>query len=188
MNRTCKKCNVEKTLEEFSKRKEGLNNRRHECKLCFRKRQLVFQRTRLGMSGCIYRDQEKDSKRRNHLPPDYSLESFREWLFNCENFELLYNNWVSSEYNKNKRPSVDRLDDSIGYNFNNIQLLTWEENNEKHYAKRRKLTREPIKIKFEGEDLNLTDYCKLKNLNYSTVSYRINKLGWSVEKVINYKN
>lgn len=184
MERVCKVCNKEKDLSDFSKRKEGLNGYRHECKLCFSIRQLKFSRTEIGLSGNIFRDQKKDSKYRGHTPPSYSLKEFREWLFNQKNFKLLFNNWVKSDYKKDKRPSVDRLDNLQGYFFDNIQLLTWEENNEKNYESRRKLKRKSLKIIHNGEEVTLTEYCKLHKLNRSTISWRINSQGWSFEKAV----
>jgi hypothetical protein len=46
-----------------------------------------------------------------------------------KNFKVLYKNWVKSGYEKNFRPSVDRLDSTKGYSFDNIRLVTWKENN-----------------------------------------------------------
>ena len=47
------------------------------------------------------------------------------------NFKVLYNNWVESNYDKKKKPSIDRIDDFKGYSIGNIQLTTWELNKEK---------------------------------------------------------
>lgn len=138
MDKICKKCNTKKPLEKFLKRKEGVDGYRHECCSCYRERQLLFSRTRLGMSGNIYRDQKKDSKRRGHPSPSYTLEELREWLFAQVNFEVLYIRWTMSNYNKYERPSIDRLDESQGYYFGNIQLMTWGENNQKGYDSRKK--------------------------------------------------
>ena len=184
MERVCKICTKEKNLNEFHKRKEGLYGYRHECKLCFKTRQLKFSRTELGLSGNIFRDQKKDSKHRGHIPPSYSLKEFREWLFNQKNFKILFNKWIKSNYKKDQRPSVDRLDNYKGYSFNNIQLITWKENNEKNYHGRRLIKRESLKIIHNGEQITLTDYCKINNLNYSTISWRINSQGWSFEKAV----
>ena len=43
--------------------------------------------------------------------------------------------WKSSGYNRWTKPSVDRLDDNLGYSFDNIQLMTWKENNEKQHQR-----------------------------------------------------
>jgi hypothetical protein len=48
------------------------------------------------------------------------------------NFYELYNNWIDSGYKKSDKPSVDRIDDYKGYSFDNIQLMTWKENNKKN--------------------------------------------------------
>jgi hypothetical protein len=35
------------------------------------------------------------------------------------------------------RPSVDRIDDYVGYTLTNIQLMTWQENNTKSHSDRK---------------------------------------------------
>ena len=59
-----------------------------------------------------------------------------EWLFAQEIYHELHADWVESEFVAEKRPSVDRLDDSRGYGFDNIQLMTWGENNKKGHVDR----------------------------------------------------
>lgn len=137
MTKLCKKCNIIKPLEEFTKRKDGADGYRYECLLCNKQKVVNFQKSKLGLSGCIYHDQVRHSKTRKHDKPQYSLKEFREWLFNQENFDDLYSNWIKSDFEKDKRPSVDRLNNLEGYSFNNIQLITWKENNEKEYNRRR---------------------------------------------------
>ena len=44
---------------------------------------------------------------------------------------MLYNEWVTSGYDKYAKPSLDRIDDYKGYSFDNIQLMTWGENDTK---------------------------------------------------------
>ena len=79
----------------------------------------------------MYAHQRGSSKSRNHKLPSYSKEQFAEWVTTRPNFKTLYVRWVRSGYDKMKRPSVDRLEDSKGYSFDNIRLVTWEINNNK---------------------------------------------------------
>lgn len=44
-------------------------------------------------------------------------------------FRELYDNWVKAGFNRDKSPSIDRIDISKGYVLNNIQWLTMRENN-----------------------------------------------------------
>ena len=90
-----------------------------------------YGKTKKGLIYNIYFDQKRNSLKRGHTPPDYTLGELREWCLSQPNFGQVFNNWVSSNYNRDKRPSIDRLCDSIGYSFNNIRITTWEENNRK---------------------------------------------------------
>jgi hypothetical protein len=43
-------------------------------------------------------------------------------------FHELYDIWASNGYDRTLAPSVDRVDDSKGYTYGNIRLVTWAEN------------------------------------------------------------
>jgi len=123
----CKKCDIKKPTEEFYKHKllkDGLENR---CKKCT----LVYNRSIPGLIARIYAMQRFNSKRRGHKMPTYTKGWFANWILENQNFFKLYTRWVASGYLKDCIPSVDRIDDSIGYTKNNIQLITWDENNKK---------------------------------------------------------
>ena len=83
------------------------------------------------LSLSMIKNQRRNSLRRNMNSPIYSLSEFREWLYAQNIFFKLYDDWVYSNFCKKLKPSVDRIDDSKGYSFDNIQLMTWEENNKK---------------------------------------------------------
>lgn len=55
--------------------------------------------------------------------------------------EALVQTWKTHNYPKGLAPSVDRLDDSLGYTLENIQLVTWDTNNEKMYTDRKSCKR-----------------------------------------------
>lgn len=89
-----------------------------------------YYRSKLGVSSRLYNNMKTNSKRRGHNLPSYDLCEFRNWC-DKQPFNKLYNDWIASGYDKNKAVSVDRLNDDKGYEFNNIQLMAWEENNRK---------------------------------------------------------
>lgn len=93
-----------------------------------------YRRTKEGVAITIYSHQRGSSKKRGHEVPTYSKDDLREWLFNQEKFHYLFENWERSGYLKALKPSVDRIDDSIGYTMTNIQLMTWRENNKKAHS------------------------------------------------------
>ena len=69
--------------------------------------------------------------------PEYTKAELTEWLFSQELFHKLFQEWKISNFKKELIPSVDRIDNSKGYSFGNIQLMTWNENNYKAHADRK---------------------------------------------------
>ena len=93
-------------------------------------RDKLYRKTPKGLITQIYGAQRNSSKKRGHKMPTYTKEELVLWLAK-ENFIQLYIEWQQSQYSKDTRPSVDRLDDTQGYTLTNIQLITWKENNDK---------------------------------------------------------
>jgi hypothetical protein len=87
-----------------------------------------YNKTRLGVISRIYRGQCSTSKRRCHSQPSYSFDDLKLYLLANASFNKLYETWVIMDYNKWFKPSLDRVNDSKGYSFDNIQLMTWREN------------------------------------------------------------
>jgi len=87
-----------------------------------------WARTVNGLVSGIYSDQKRHSKDRGHHLPTYSKEELFLWITNQYHFELLYDNWVSSDYNRWSRPSCDRIDNTKSYTFDNLRLTSWYDN------------------------------------------------------------
>ncbi len=132
----CSTCGMFKLISEFRKvkdyRERGLNyGVDYCCRDCTIKKQVAFRKTKDGLSDSIMCGQRQSSKKRNHPKPDYTLQEFRDWLYSQSNFIYLYNNWVESDYEKYLKPSADRIDDNKPYTLDNLQLMTWGENDAK---------------------------------------------------------
>jgi len=152
----------EKTIEEdFNDAvAEAIKDTKFEEKSNQRKATDKYQKTKKGLTTGIYNHQKTHSKTRGHKPPEYSLKELRDWLFSQTLFHELYNDWKSSGYEKNLRPSVDRKDDDIHYMFNNLELKTWGENNAKGHKNRKEaistqgsICKAVIKLSLDGEHI-----------------------------------
>ncbi len=145
--RKCRDCGIEaqniKDLEVFAKHKQSKHGRKNLCSVCQQKRAIRWasqskERSRernkkhnhtfKGLLTRFYSHQKGSSTKRGHKPPDYTKEELSGWVRAQPNFKKLFKEWEDSNYETYKRPSVDRLDDSKGYSFDNIRLVTWKEN------------------------------------------------------------
>jgi len=124
-NKKCRKCKNLLNKKQYVKNKYFKDNLSPICKKC----KLDIRRTVVSLITDIYSKQKLHSKTRGHPPPKYTFKEFKKWILSIKNFKVLYKNWVKSGYEKNFRPSVDRLDSTKGYSFDNIRLVTWKENN-----------------------------------------------------------
>lgn len=87
-----------------------------------------YDRTEKGLCYRLYYDQCYSSRHRGHSEPQYSKDELYHWITSQPHFNTLYDSWVDSNYASDLRPSCDRLDNTIGYSFENIELVTWKEN------------------------------------------------------------
>jgi len=137
------------------------------------------------LTSNMYRHQVKNSIKRGHDLPDYSLEDLREWLLNSDKFKSLYYNWIKTGYILGLIPSVDRLDNSKGYSFDNIQIVTWKENELNGHISSRK----PIEQYNLNGDLiktyeSVRSFSKINNIDGREVSKLLNGKSSNYNKTI----
>ena len=127
----CSKCQTNKPETEFCINNANPSGLDYFCKDCKKILKQDFYRTKRGVIVTIYDSQKSSSKRRHHPVPSYSLNQLYEWVSNQEIFHTLYDIWVETNYNKMDKPSIDRLEDDKPYTFENIQIVSYEENHAK---------------------------------------------------------
>ena len=134
--KTCRLCKQLKLLTEFSKaagNKDGYNN---TCKQCVVVRNRDYWRTPYGRISYIRNQQKTSSVARGHAPPSYTQNQLYDWAVGQGLFNLVAT-WENSGWLQELAPSIDRLDVTKGYSFDNIRLVTWKDNNDAQYMDRK---------------------------------------------------
>jgi hypothetical protein len=101
------------------------------------KRTEKYRRSLKGLVNRMYKGQCIYSKERGHPVPEYSRKEFIDYAIIHPKVIELYEEWVKKDYNTWYRPSVDRLNDDLPYTWDNIQFITWKENNDKSISSKR---------------------------------------------------
>ena len=138
--KTCTTCKEGKGLSSFSKSNSTKDKLYSLCKPCDKVRKTASDQTLFGLISDIYRSQKKSSKSRGHHAPTYTKSELVNWFVQQPTLHQLFTAWKASGHEKDLRPSVDRLDNSKGYFFDNIQLTDWATNNRLGNESRRKIT------------------------------------------------
>ena len=63
--------------------------------------------------------------------PDYDVLWLTAWLISRDNFKDMHTKWIESNMKSDLKPSVDRINPLKPYTKDNIQLVTWGENQKK---------------------------------------------------------
>lgn len=124
----CVMCGIEKSIEKFTPEKYKNTLKFRRCKLCMVKKSQRYHKTIDGVISTMFNHQKQASKMRGICLPSYTKQELTKHLKNNLFFQVIYDEWVDSGYNKWLRPSVDRIDDFLPYSFDNILITTWREN------------------------------------------------------------
>ena len=129
--RECSKCGEFKTWDNFTTDKQKKTGYRPICKGCDRDSWSTREVTPKAVLSHIYSNQVyRCTRRKNWTPPTYTREWLYGWAMN-NNFMEFFNAWISKGRDINYTPSVDRIDSNISYTEDNIQLMTWKDNDKK---------------------------------------------------------
>ncbi len=125
------------------------------CIDCRREMNIARDRSVVGMIKIIYQSQKTNSIQRSHHLPDYTIEELL--VFYNQNDNGLHKRWVESGYDKDLKPSVDRIDSELSYTLDNIEMMTWAENNAKGRTERHKRVMQITRL---GEVIGVFDSIK----------------------------
>ena len=89
-----------------------------------------FRKTKRGVVTNIYHH----LKVRNTV--EFDLNYLHEFA-NSKKFDRLFIEWCKSNYDKQFKPTIDRISNKRGYMKNNIQWLSWSDNRFKQNMERR---------------------------------------------------
>jgi len=131
MFKKCSQCQSVKRFCSFNNNKQCKDGLSSWCRECNNILQKSYKKTKNGVVTKMYCAQRSHSKKRGHQMPTYSKKWFNDWILTNPEFHRLYDIWVLSGYDKMLVPSVDRIDDNIGYTEYNIQLTDWQTNSSK---------------------------------------------------------
>lgn len=131
----CFICHKVKPLGDFYKHKGMFDGRLNKCKECCNSYYDNERKTnphyymRCIYNGMSYRCRSlKNYKDRKLL----SKDDWAVWTsHNMKKFMTLYKNWQENGYKLSDSPSIDRIDNSRGYEFDNLQWLTFSQNSRK---------------------------------------------------------
>jgi len=124
----CTTCSERKDLREFNKDNRKLSGYSCLCKLCGSLKKKEYYKTKKGLASRMYESQKYYSKIRKHPTPSYPKEVFVQWIMQQSEYHFIYDKWLVTNYNKDFKPSIDRINDYLPYTLENIQLTTWKEN------------------------------------------------------------
>ncbi len=133
---------MSKQMERYYKRKErnpaavknkqSLANRKQYLKIGqqINAERKEKRRSRDGLEKRLYLQMVRRCravKRYHGCAPDFTYEQFLEFCKGC-NLDALYADWKQSGFNRRYSPSVDRIDNNLGYSLKNIEIVTSSEN------------------------------------------------------------
>ena len=145
----CSKCKLILPREDFHRRRGTKCGIQPMCKKCkgvysekTKDRKSKYDRSRLeSAQGVIdrayYHQLHSRIQEKGLGKPEYSREELTGRYLDDYEFKILYNNWVESGFDKNLKPSFDRINPLKGYTFDNLQVITWQQNNEKGRIEKR---------------------------------------------------
>lgn len=87
-----------------------------------------FRHTKRGVLTNLYHAMKARSEQKGYGEIPFDLAAFHKWADDDDDFHRLFAIWEFDNFSKQSKPSVDRIDPNVGYEFSNMQWLSWNEN------------------------------------------------------------
>lgn len=109
-----------------------------------------FRRTEKGVITNLYQKLKKRNNNNGFGDVPFDLKHFYDWSMEDRNFHRLFRIWMLDNYSKASKPSVDRINPLVGYEFDNMQWLSWNENYYKGIYEVAKKKEKPVAMYKDG--------------------------------------
>lgn len=125
----CKECAKKRSKEYYE---ENKNNNDFKAKRKNQKHQYDMRKklTKDGWYSRVYNNMRQRNKRKFSKELPFTKNEFILWIDTNYHdvFDDMFSKYIKSNCDKKLVPSIDRIDDYDSYHFENMQLVTWEQN------------------------------------------------------------
>jgi hypothetical protein len=132
-----------------------------------------YRRTEKGVLTNIYAHILERSRKNGFPEPDFDCKYLHQRFLSDKKYLRIYGDWIISGFQKNMKPSIDRINNKKPYTKDNIQILSWAENRFKQSMERRSRKGEVCQI-LNGKIITTfrsqRDACNKLNLGQSMLS------------------
>ena len=90
-----------------------------------------FRKTPKGVLTNLYSKMKERNIKKGFGELPFSLKELHDRFLNNDDYIKQFNIWVKNSYKKEFKPSFDRINPTIGYALDNMQILSWSENRKK---------------------------------------------------------
>ncbi len=120
----CRTCKEYLELSQYGNNKKAFDGLKSQCKLCTTIEENIYRKTKKGLISTMIATQRRNSKARGHSEPELNTQEYFLWLKDDFVFNIIFDIWTISGHKRNLTPSIDRIDNSKGYEVSNIQITT----------------------------------------------------------------